>query len=285
VLVQPLLEWAQVFLVVGKISKMLRVAILGVGKLGESIAEGLLAAGTAGVLYLVERSEERRKEAARKYRATVSVDPLAACKFSEVIILAVKPADLLELCRSIVPTLTPKKIVISAAAGITLPRIREALGGHQAVARVMPNLAASTNSAVAGVFSDYEPAQTMALNIFQDLGVCYECLSDAEIDQFTGLTASGPAFVAEFLNCLQMAADELGVKNSKEIVRQMAVGTFKVIDSGKEDMAEFVARVRTPGGTTAAGLALFEKFGMRQMMREALEASIKRAGELDKEYT
>ena len=264
---------------------MLRVAILGVGKLGESIAEGLLAAGTAGVLYLVERSEERRKEAARKYRATVSVDPIAACKFSEVIILAVKPTDLLELCRTIAPILTPKKIVISAAAGIVLPRIKEALGGHEAVARVMPNIAASSNSAVAGVYSDNELAKTMSMKIFGDLGVCYDCLNDFEIDQFTGLTASGPGFVAEFLNCLQMAAEELGVKNSNEIVRQMAIGTIKVIDSGKESMAEFVARVKTPGGTTAAGLELFEKYGMRQMMREALEASIKRAGELDKEYS
>ena len=261
---------------------MLRVAILGVGKLGESIAEGLLAAGTAGVLYLVERSEERRKEAARKYRATVSVDPVAACKFSEVIILAVKPGDLLELCRTIAPTLTPKKIVISVAAGITLSRIKEALGGHQQVVRVMPNLAASSNAAVAGVYSDDELARNTALKIFRDLGVCYECLNDAEIDQFTGLTASGPGFVFEFLNCMQMAAEELGVKNSKEIVRQMAIGTFKVLDSSKESMAEFVARVKTPGGTTAAGLERFEKFGMRQMMREALEASIKRAGELDK---
>ena len=263
---------------------MLRVAIIGVGKLGESIAEGLLAAGTAGVLYLVERSEERRKEAARKYRATVSVDPLAACKFSEVIILAVKPTDLLELCRTITPILTPKKIVISAAAGIVLPRIREALSGHEAVARVMPNLAASSNSAVSGIYSDNEVAKTMTLNIFKDLGICYECLNDGEIDQFTGLTASGPGFVAEFLNCLQMAADELGVKNSKEIVRQMALGTFKVLESSKEELSEFVARVKTPGGTTAAGIAQFEKHGMRQMMRDALEASIKRAGELDKEY-
>jgi pyrroline-5-carboxylate reductase len=263
---------------------MLRIAILGVGKLGESIAEGILSAGTAGVLFLVERSPERRNEVARKYRATVTVDPVGACKFADVIILAVKPGDLLELCKIIAPTMTDKKVVISAAAGIVLERIKEALGGHEAVARVMPNLAASTNTAVSGVFSPNELALQSAKSIFDDLGTCYVCSTEQQINELTGLSASGPGLLAEFLNCMQMAAEELGIQNSKEIVRQMAVGTFKVIDANKEDMANFVARVRTPGGTTAAGIEKFEKFGMRQMLREALEASIRRAGELDKEY-
>ncbi len=262
---------------------MRRIAILGVGKLGEAIAEGLLSSGTAGVLYLVERSEERRQEAARKYRATVTVDPVPACKFSEAIILAVKPGDLLELCRSIAPSLNERQVVISAAAGVTLPRIREALGGHAKVARVMPNLAARMNAAVTGVFSEDEAARATATELFSDLGICIQCADEHEVNQLTALSASGPAFVAEFLEGLQIAAEALGMKHSREVVLKMAVGTVQVLAAGKESPGEFVQRVKTPGGTTAAGLEKFERAGMRETLKEALEAAVRRAGELDKE--
>jgi len=211
------------------------------------------------------------------------VDAVAACKFSEVIILAVKPRDLLELATSIASTLNPNQVVISAASGIVLERIRTALGGHLRLSRVMPNLAASINSAVTGVYSDDPLAKSTTLTLFKDLGTCIECDNDNEIDQLTGLAASGPGFVAEFLDGLQSAAAELGIKNSKEIVLQMAMGTLQVLASGKEGMSEFVSRVKTPGGTTAAGIACFEEYSMRKMLKEGLAASIKRAGAINQE--
>lgn len=262
---------------------MRRIAILGIGKLGEAIAEGLLKSGELGVLYLVERSEERRRDAARKYRATVTVDPLAACKFTEEIILAVKPVDVLDLCRTIAPALKPEQTVISVAAGIKLSRIKEALKGHAQAARVIPNLAVAVRSSITGVYSDNAAAREETSALFQLLGKCVNCADDHGIDQLTALAASAPAFLAEFLEGLQLAGEELHIEGSREVVMQMAQGTVKLLDASRNKLSDFITSVRTPGGTTAAGLQQLDAVHLRDVLRTALEASIKRAGELDSE--
>jgi pyrroline-5-carboxylate reductase len=262
---------------------MRRVSILGVGKLGEAIAEGLLASGEIGVLYLVERSEERRQHAARRFRATVTVDPLVACRFSEAIVLAVKPNDLLDLCRQIGPALKPTQSVISAAAGVRLERIQEALGGHSRVARVMPNLAVSRRRAVTGVFSPDLEAKAVGGDLFGLLGKCVLFESEAGIDEMTAVGASAPAFVAEFLDAMISAGEENGLKGAREVVLQMAAGTLEVLAGGKETLAEFVARVRTPGGTTAAGLEKFDEGDLRGILKRAIRASIDRSVALGEE--
>jgi len=262
---------------------MTRVAILGVGKLGESIAEGLLASGEIGLLYLVERSQERRQHAARRFRATVTVDPVAACRFSDVIVLAVKPGDVLELASSIATAIKPGQTVVSVAAGVKTERIKAALGGHQRVARVMPNLAVAVRSAVSGIYSENNEARELATFLFGLLGKAIVVPTEQGIDEMTALGASAPAFVAEFLSGLIAAGEATGLPEAREIILQMTAGTLKILADNKEDISEFVARVRTPGGTTAAGLEEFDKGGFRQILQNAVKASIQRATELDSE--
>lgn len=262
---------------------MRKVAILGVGKLGESIAEGLLASGEIGVLYLVERSEERRRDAARRFRATVTMDPIMACKFAEVIIIATKPNDVLDLCRSIATALTPDHTVISVAAGVRLERVREALGGHSQTARAMPNLAIAIRKSVTGVYAEDKEAKEEAEELFGFVGKYISCQNELEIDKITALGASSPGWIAEFLDGLIVAGEQEGLADSRAIILQAAFGVLTMLQGGKESLKDFVAKVRTPGGTTAAGINEFDRGNLRTILHEGVKASISRATELDSE--
>ncbi len=262
---------------------MSQVAILGVGKLGEAIASGLLASGQIGSLTLVERSEERRADAARRFHASVTVDPIVPSKYSEKLILAVKPGDLLALCRQIAPIIRPEQLIISVAAGVRLETVRQALGGHRHVARAMPNIAAAIRSSITGVYSDEAEALADTLDLFRAVGRVLTFTDEAGIDRMTAIGASGIGFVVEFLDAMIAASEENGLQESRDIVLSVALGTLKLLDRGNEDIKDFLSRTRTPGGTTAAGLEVLDAANFRSTLRDAVQASISRAGSLDTE--
>jgi pyrroline-5-carboxylate reductase len=108
-------------------------------------------------------------------------------------------------------------------------------------------------------------------------------MPEKHIDAVTALSGSGPAFIALFVGAMAEAGEKAGLTHDDAIALavQTATGTSKLLDEGVEP-SKLIEKVRSPGGTTAEGLKVFEEKGFEGIVFEALEAARKRAGELSK---
>ncbi|HET6694489.1 MAG TPA: NAD(P)-binding domain-containing protein, partial [Pedococcus sp.] len=117
-----------------------KVAILGVGVMGETLLSGLLRAGRPAATLLVgEKRRDRAAELRERYGVEVVADNLQVVRAVDTVVLVVKPQDMGELLDGIAPGLQPGQLVVSLAAGITTSFIESHLPEGVAVVRVMPN--------------------------------------------------------------------------------------------------------------------------------------------------
>ena len=263
------------------VARMVRLQIVGGGKMGEALLGGLVAAGwaSAGELAVVERVEQRRAELTRLFPGVAVLDRPAAC---EGAVLAVKPTDVTETCAAI--ALAGARRVVSIAAGITTPALEAALGSGIAVVRAMPNTPAVVGagaSAVAAGASAGPDDLDWAASILGAVGVVVK-VSEGQLDAVTGLSGSGPAYVFLFVESLIEAGVLVGLNH--EVAEQLAVqtllGSALLLQSSDEPAADLRAAVTSPGGTTVAGLHALEVGGMREAVLRAVAAATARAEEL-----
>ncbi len=260
---------------------MVRLQIVGGGKMGEALLGGLLAAewADAAELAVVEKVEARRAELASTFPGVAVLDRPTACDGA---LLAVKPTDVAETCAEV--ALAGVRRVVSIAAGVTTPALEGALGGGVAVVRAMPNTPAVVGagaSAVAGGASAGPDDVDWAVSILDAVGVVVR-VSEAQLDAVTGLSGSGPAYVFLVAESLIEAGVLVGL--SREVAEVLAVqtilGSGRLLESSDEHAAALRASVTSPGGTTAAGLHALEVGGLRAALLNAVRAATERARQL-----
>ena len=127
------------------------IAVIGAGKMGEALVSGLLKAGTSpDDLIITERYEERAHELSQRY-GVKSVSNADAANQAETIVLAVKPQDMDALLAELAPVVTPDRLIVTIAAGITTAAIERRLAAGVPVVRVMPNTPALVGEAMSAV--------------------------------------------------------------------------------------------------------------------------------------
>ena len=266
----------------------IRIGILGGGKMGEAIIARLVAddASAAHRICVADRTEERRTYLAKTYGVAVSADNtiVATC---DLIILAIKPQDAAEALKVLHNKLAKDTTVLSIMAGVPVARITEWLGGHTAVIRAMPNTPAQIGKGMTGWYAS-EGISEQRMKTVKDLlcllGEEIRFATEDDINKVTALSGSGPAYVFAFLEALVSSGVQLGL--SKEDATKLAVstaeGVIALYRSGDLSLSELRERVTSKGGTTAAGLAVFEKSDFSNVVRQALEAAYTRAKELER---
>jgi pyrroline-5-carboxylate reductase len=260
---------------------MVRLEILGGGRMGEALLGGLVAAGWASPaeLAVVERLDDRRKELSDAYPGVqVLSEPVPA----EGAVIAVKPGDVVETGRVLASIGVPR--VLSIAAGVTAATIQEAVGPDVAVVRAMPNTPAVVGagaSAIAPGSTATEADLDWAESILEAVGVVVRVGED-KLDAVTGLSGSGPAYVFVLAESLIEAGVLVGL--TREVAEVLAVqtilGSGELLKSSDEHAASLRAAVTSPGGTTAAGLRALEAGGLRSSVLDAVVAAADRAAEL-----
>jgi pyrroline-5-carboxylate reductase len=260
---------------------MVRLEILGGGRMGEALLGGLVAAGWASPaeLAVVERLDDRRKELSDAFPGVqVLSEPVPA----EGAVIAVKPGDVVETGRELASIGVPR--VLSIAAGVTAATIQEAVGPDVAVVRAMPNTPAVVGagaSAIAPGSTATEADLDWAESILDAVGVVVRVGED-KLDAVTGLSGSGPAYVFVLAESLIEAGVLVGL--TREVAEVLAVqtilGSGELLKSSDEHAAALRAAETSPGGTTAAGLRALEAGGLRSSVLDAVVAAADRAAEL-----
>lgn len=244
---------------------------------------GLLAAGWApGDLAVVESDPGRRAALEERFAGVVCSGALLPCDGA---IIAVKPADAPGVCEALAP-LHPRR-VLSIAAGVTTARLEAALGAGVAVVRAMPNTPAQVGvgaSAVAPGALATDADVAWAEELLGAVGVVVR-VSEAQLDAVTGLSGSGPAYVFLLVEALIDAGVRQGLDPAVagELVVQTVAGAAQLLVStgaGGTDAEQHRLAVTSPGGTTAAGIAVLEAQGLAEALAAAVAAATERSREL-----
>ena len=266
----------------------LSVLMLGCGNMGAAIASGAVShlptINIAAVDPDVE-SAKQRLPAQSSVALFSDFDGLKGRHF-DVCIVSVKPQHVEHALAAARKSL-PDALVISIAAGIPLQRLRNAVPDLHRFVRVMPNLPALAASAMSVGFADADALskndRQLVEKIFGAIGKFCWLSNESDIDLATGVTGSGPGYVFAFTEYLQRAAEQMGFAGdvAEQFARQTVIGAARLLEQDPRSAHELKTAVTSPGGTTAAGLAILETpAALPALLAETTAAAAERAVQL-----
>ena len=257
--------------------------MVGVGNMGGAVLSGVLDAGLvpAAEVGVVDLAPERRAEFAKR-GCQVSED-LKSLAGAKTTVLAIKPWLVDEVASGLGAT---QERVVSVMAGVSASTLHRAFGGGCRVVRTMPNTPCLLRQGVTGIAAG--PGSTpedvaYVAKMFRELGGVVE-VDESLLDAVTAVSGSGPAWFFRFVEALEKAAVDLGLspQDAATLVRSTAAGAGQMMMQGEDAPSTLRGRVTTPGGTTAAGLDVFDQ-ALDALAQEALRAARDRGAELGRQ--
>jgi pyrroline-5-carboxylate reductase len=266
-----------------------RVAILGCGKIGESLLAGLLSSDwrTPDEVVATCRREERAHELRERFGVEATRSNSEAVAGAGLVVIAVKPQDFEVLLGEIGPALSPDQTVLSVAAAIPTAAIERRIAAPVPVVRAMPNAPSFVHEGIAGICAGSHAAE-------DDLALADECLShlgavvrvpERYMDAVTAVSGSGPAYFALLAEAMIEAGILLGLSReiSTQLVVQTMLGTAKLLRDEHVHPVELREAVTSPGGTTIRAIRELERSGVRAAFLNAIQAAMERSQELAEE--
>ncbi|MBW4561719.1 MAG: pyrroline-5-carboxylate reductase [Mojavia pulchra JT2-VF2] len=268
----------------------IKFGLIGGGVMGEALLSRLIVGGIyqPSEVIVSEPQPSRQNFLQQQYNVAVTTDNRLIFEQSrEVVLLAVKPqvfsAIAQELGDMIITDHLP--LIVSILAGVTLSQL-EAAFPQFPIIRAMPNTPATVGAGMTAIcLGAYTNAkhQQIAQQVFSAVGEVVE-VSETLMDAVTGLSGSGPAYVALLVEALADGGVAAGLPRAvaNQLALQTVLGTAQLLRETKMHPAELKDRVTSPGGTTIAGIAQLERGAFRSALIEAVKAATQRSQELGK---
>jgi pyrroline-5-carboxylate reductase len=270
-----------------------RIAVIGAGSMGGAILSGLIAAGTAAdSITASTATNESAKALADKFSIkTFALETSAsanaeAAKDADILLIAVKPAKVLETLEQIKDSVKDGSLVISVAAGVTTESMEQAIGSKASVIRAMPNTPSIVGHGVTGIAkgkSANDAQLAIAKELFNTVGQVL-IVEEDKINALSTISGSGPAYVFYFAEKLMTAAKKMGFseKEANLMVRATFLGSATLLAASSDTPETLRAQVTSPNGTTMQATARFDEANLERVFMEATEAALARAIELGK---
>lgn len=263
------------------------VAFVGGGNMARSLIGGLIARGTPPAWIAVsEPQRELRDGLAVEFGVRVTDATPDAVRGAQLIVLAVKPQVMREVCNGLAGHVGDA-IVVSIAAGITCAQMQRWLGGAPSLVRCMPNTPALLGAGATGLYatpSTPGAGRAAAEALLSAVGLCVWIADETSMDAVTAVSGSGPAYVFLLAEAMEAAGVAAGL--SADVARALTVqtllGAARMLSEGGEDAATLRKRVTSPNGTTQAALDRLEAGGLRALVRDAVLAAERRGGEMSR---
>jgi pyrroline-5-carboxylate reductase len=263
-----------------------KIAVLGAGRIGESLISGLLSSGwrEASEVFATTRREERVAELRERYGVEATLSNHDAAAGAALVVIAVKPQDIEGLLGEIGTLVLPEQTVLSIAAAIPTSRIESRLSTGVPVVRAMPNTPSTVHEGIAGLCAGAHADEAnldLAEEALSHLGGVVRVPEQA-LDAITAVSGSGPAYFALLAEAMIEAGILLGLSReiSTQLVVQTMFGTAKQLRDEKMHPVELREMVTSPGGTTIAAIRELEMAGVRAAFLNAIQAAMVRAREL-----
>ena len=269
-------------------SEAQKIAFVGGGNMAGALIGGLLKAGTpARDLLAVEIDTARRAQLQQQFGIGTAATIDGKLRSQDVIVLAVKPQQMKEVCATLAPEIRDQ-LVVSIAAGIRARDLARWLG-TQAIVRAMPNTPALIGQGVTGLVSlpgVSAPRRSTAERILAAVGRVVWFDDESALDAVTAVSASGPAYIFYFIEAMIAAARAEGMteQQARELATHTFTGAAQLAAQSSESVSVLRERVTSKGGTTAAALASFETDRVAAAIAKAIHAANVRARELGDEF-
>lgn len=261
----------------------LTIGFLGAGKMATALAQGFIKAGlvTPRDVLASDPVEPACAAFAKATGAKTSAFNPDVVRFAKVLMLAVKPAQVLDLLGEIRPLLNDKHLLVSIAAGLPLARLQAAAGEGIRIVRVMPNTPALVGASATGyALGQWAQAEDGALaqKLFSSVGVAFQ-VKENLLDAVTGLSGSGPAYGYMIIEALSDGGVAAGLPRdiATRLAAQTLLGSAKMVLETDLHPGALKDMVTSPGGTTIEGVHELEKGHLRATLMNAVRAAAEKA--------
>lgn len=263
------------------------LAFIGGGNMARSLIGGLVNNGFAAQsIHVADPSAESLDQLSARFPVQTFTENTAAIANADVVILAVKPQQLQQVCRELAPNWQHNKLLISIAAGIRLDDISRWIGQSEAaVVRAMPNTPSLVRAGATALCANDHVSNAqheLAESILRAVGLALWVKDEQQMDAVTALSGSGPAYFFLVMEAMQTAGMDLGLpeETARLLALETALGAAKMALESDESACVLRQRVTSPGGTTERALNVFEEEDLRGTFKKALGAAASRAAEL-----
>ncbi len=263
-----------------------KIAIIGGGNLGSAIARGLLYTGAMapGLIHVTRRRVELLAQLGEA-GIVIGSNNQAAVKDAAIVLFAVKPYQIADVCKELQPHFAEKAILVSLAAGVDHKKLLEITGGKHPVFRAMPNTAVAIGESMtclSGCNHDKDQAETVE-NFFRRLGAVM-FINEELMAAATVLAACGIAFALRFIRAATQGGIEIGFSSEAalKIASQTVKGAAQLIVEGNTHPEAEIDKVTTPRGITISGLNEMEHQGFSSSLIKGLITSFQKIENIGK---
>jgi pyrroline-5-carboxylate reductase len=263
---------------------MTTVALIGCGKMGGAMLRGWLAAGTVDHVDILEPSGHARAPKTEIFTDLASF--MRGARKPDIVILAVKPQIMGEVCAALKAFVPPAALVLSIAAGKTIASFENIFGASQPVVRVMPNTPAAIGKGIGVAVANKHvtpPQRTAAHGLLSATGMIEWIDDESLMNAVTAVSGSGPAYVFHLIETLAAAGERAGLSPdlSMKLARQTVIGSAALAETDSTvPVAKLRENVTSPGGTTAAALEILMNGDLQKIYDRAIGAATQRGKEL-----
>jgi len=266
----------------------MKITFIGGGNMASAIIGGLVRKRwPRRAIQVVEVAAAARERLQRELKVATHAALDARAARSDCIVLAIKPQQMREAARALKPLLA-SQLVITIAAGIRVRDLSRWLGGYQRIVRVMPNTPALALAGVSGLFAARTVTaaeRAAAERVLGAVGTTLWLEREDDLDAVTAVSGSGPAYVFYFIEALERAACELGLRAdaAHKLALETFAGAVKLAAQATEPPETLRGRVTSKGGTTERALQSMEADRVKDAIVRAVKAAAERSRELGDE--
>ena len=260
-----------------------KIGFIGSGKMASAIIKGLIKSGftTSDNLLATKSSSDGLEEKSKDLGVKVILDNKELVKNSDVIFISVKPNQVLGVLEEIKAHVTPNKLVVSIAAGVSINKIESNLPDGSKVIRVMPNTPALVGEGMSGIVGGRVNTADIEFvkNMLSTIGKCVVVDNEDQLDIVTAISGSGPAFFYKVINEIARAGEKLGMDYEKALLLsiQTAIGSGKMALNRNISMEQLISNVATKGGCTAVGVDCMNENNTEKLFYDVIKSTTEKA--------
>ncbi len=259
------------------------IGFIGCGKMASAIIKGVLSSHQ----FIIKGSEinpEFAKSASEKLGIEVFCDNKKLVKESDIIFIATKPNQVLEVVKDLISEITKEKLFVSIAAGVKTSKI-ESIAQNIRLVRIMPNTPALVNLGMFGICTGKNSSKedvTIVKSLLDTVGKSID-IDESQIDIVTAISGSGPAFFYQIIEDMARAGEKLGLEYEKSLIlaAQTALGSAQMVfNKGQIPVQTLIDNVATKGGCTFVGIEEMKNQNSAKFFANVIEKTAKKASEL-----
>ena len=263
----------------------MKIALIGYGNIANALVNGMISSEKISLSDELYVFHNNKKKIHQHDKCTFMCSGEKCGHTFDIIFLCVKPNDIKTAINENQDLFVDNQVVVSVAAGVKIKTIKNLITRDSGVVRAMPNLCAVLNESITGFCSDNSVGDDKKKHIeeiFRSIGYVRE-IKEEEMDSFTALFGSGPAYIMYFIESLMKCEsfDSINEEDKSLLILNLLSSTSKML-LVTENINDLRKKVTSKGGTTESAIKLFEDKDFMEIVREAIQEANKKSFNMSK---